>query len=225
MLLQNPQNDLDVLLPDRILPRLSGLVEGQVEEARLIRPKAQHLDRGDRLHFPNPLLQHQDRVAVDLAGLLVLQEVLDLPDQRGQVLVPVVEIMGRPAQEFEVAADLVVEDGDVARRLVRDEDIVLILVKLPQDPARRDHVVVRMRGEDDDALALREAAPATDLGAQGVEHDSVELSGGAVAGEKSRQVVLSIVDVVQLEHGLSGRQAEPDDGLDLERAGPGDLAQ
>ncbi len=62
-----------------------------------------------------------------------------------EVLVAVVEVVRRPAQEIEIAADLVIEHGDVSGRLIRDEDFVVILAELAKDPSRRDHVVIRMR--------------------------------------------------------------------------------
>ncbi len=88
--------------------------------------------------------------------------------------VPVLEIAGRAAQEVEIAADLVVEDGDVPRRLIGDQDVILVLVQFRQDAAGRDHVVVGVGGEHNDALLARQLAASSDLGDQVVEHNAVE---------------------------------------------------
>jgi hypothetical protein len=62
-------------------------------------------------------------------------------------------------QEVQVAAHLVVEDGDVALEVMYATVMsVLVLVQLAQDAAHGDHVVVRVRAEDDDALPLRQLA-------------------------------------------------------------------
>src|SRR5207244_1727021 len=81
----------------------------------------------------------------------------------------------------EIAPHFVIEDRDISGGLIGDQDFVLILVQLSQDPAGRDHVVVGMRREDDDPLSLRELALPAHLRAERVEHGSVELPGGTVA--------------------------------------------
>ena len=86
------------------------------------------------------ILRELREIRIDLARLLGRQKVLHLPDQRGEVLVAVVEVVRGPAQEIEVAADLVIEDGDVARGLVGDDDLVLVLLQLPHDAPRRERV-------------------------------------------------------------------------------------
>src|SRR5258708_1165925 len=66
---------------------------------------------------------------------------------------------GGGGQEAQTPAAPLVEDRDVARGLVGDPHLVRIVVQLAEDAARRDDVVVRVRREDDDALALGQLAP------------------------------------------------------------------
>jgi hypothetical protein len=119
----------------------------------------------------------------------------------------------------------VVEHGDVPRRLVGDENLVPVLVELVQDPARGDHVVVRVRREEQDAAAARQLAAAADLRDQRVEHFAVQRGRRAVAREECAQVVLPVVRVAQAEHRLPRHLAQPDQGPDLEVARPRHLAE
>jgi hypothetical protein len=131
--------------PMGILAHLPRLVEGHVEEARLLRLQLECLDRRDGLDLADAPLEHEHGVAVHFTRLLLLQERLGLTQQRGQTLVAVAEVPGGTAQEVEVPAHLVVEHGDVAGRLVGDDDLILVLVQLAQDAARGDDVVVGVR--------------------------------------------------------------------------------
>src|SRR5882672_8292562 len=88
-------DDLDVTGGDGILPDLAGLVEGKVEESRLIRPEVQRPDRRQGFHLADPALQHQHRVAVHLPRLLAREKLLDLPEQGTQPRAPVIEILRR----------------------------------------------------------------------------------------------------------------------------------
>jgi hypothetical protein len=104
------------------------------------------------------------------------------------------------AQEVSVAPDLVVENGNVARRLIGDDDVVLVLMQLVEHPTHRDHVVIRVGREDDDALAGGKLAAPANLGDEGVENRAVERAGLAVPRQQRAQVVLPVIVCVELEH-------------------------
>src|SRR5262249_21306732 len=64
LLVQEPEDDLDVAIADGVLAHLAGLVEGQVEEPRLLLTEPQGSDRGQRLDLADPLLEQEHVVAV-----------------------------------------------------------------------------------------------------------------------------------------------------------------
>ena len=112
---------------------------------------------------------------------------------------PLQALTSAPCAKVGVAAHVVVEHRDVARRLIRDDDVVSVLMELVEHPAHRDDVVVRVRGEDDHALPRRELAATADLGDQGVENRAVQRTGLAIAREQRAQVVLAVIILVELE--------------------------
>ena len=118
-----------------------------------------------------------------------------------------------------------VEHRDVARRLIRDDDFVPVLVQLVEHSAHRDDVVIGVRGEHDHAFAGRELAAPADLGDQSVEDGAVEGAGLSVPRQQRAQAVLAVIILIELEHRFAGRLAQPDDGVDLLLAGPLHFAQ
>ena len=128
------------------------------------------------------------------------------------------------ADEVEVAPHLVIEDRDVAGGLVRDRDLVPVLVQLAQHAAHRDHVVVGVRAEHDDPAPARELALAPDLGDQAVEDLAVDRLRGAVARDQRAQVVVAVVDRGEAQDALPRLLGEPEHRLHLELGRPLDLS-
>ena len=82
VLLEQLERDLDVSLADRVLAHLAGLIEGQIQEARLRRAHAERLDAETASASRIARFRTQDVVGIHVAGLLRLEELLDPADQR-----------------------------------------------------------------------------------------------------------------------------------------------
>ena len=133
---------------------------------------------------------------------------------------PEVDHARRAPQEVQIASDLVVEDGDVARGLVGDRHPVAVLDQFPEQAAHRDHVVVRVGRENDDVLAAREPALAPDLRDECVEDLSVQRLGRPVARGQRGEVVGPVVIGREVQNRLPRAPAQPDDGRGLTLGGP-----
>ena len=121
----------------------------------------------------------------------------------------------------------VVVDGHVAGSLVGHVHIVPLRDQADEGAAHRDHVVIRVRREDQHGLGERcgrdrtravvrvglAARPAGDRMLQVVEDPDVDLVVGAVQLQQFAQGVLQIVALRQLEDRRADRLAEPDHGL------------
>ena len=130
------------------------------------------------------------------------------------------------AQILAIADHLVVAHGNVARRLVSHVHLMLLVAESAQRAAHRDHVVVRVRTEDDDTLriglgALRTvrvvgvgfaARPTRDGVLNVVEDADVHVVGRAVEGQQFAQSVLAVILVGELQDRLIGLRTEPNDG-------------
>ena len=64
------------------------------------------------------------------------------------------EAVSNTGQQLEVATDLVIEHGDVARRLIGYGDVIAVVMQLRQRSPHRDHIVIGMRRKHDDAPTL-----------------------------------------------------------------------
>jgi hypothetical protein len=137
VLLDQVQRDLHVTRADLVLLHLPRLVERQVQEAGLLPTHPEGLDAGDRLRLADRLLQLLHRRNVHLPGLLPVQELFHLLDQRGPEPDSISKSRENATQEVQVAPDLVVEHRDVPRGLVRDQDVVPVLMQLVEDAAPR----------------------------------------------------------------------------------------
>jgi hypothetical protein len=80
---------------------------------------------------------------------------------------PTCALAVEPQHEVDVAAHVVVEDGDVAARHVGDGDRVVVLDELVQDARPSRSRRRRVRREADDLALARQLALAADLGARG----------------------------------------------------------
>src|SRR6202171_6064775 len=81
LFLEQLENDADILRANGILLHLPGLIEGQVEEARLLALHPERLDAGDRLGFADRALHHLHWKGVDLSHLLRVEALFHLLDQ------------------------------------------------------------------------------------------------------------------------------------------------
>jgi hypothetical protein len=104
------------------------------------------------------------------------------------------EVAGEAAQEVEVAPHLVVEDGDVPRGLVRDDDVVPVLVQLVEDAAHGDHVVVRVREKTTIRFPAGSLLRPRILEISALNTSPFSGPGGPVARQQRAQVVLAVVD-------------------------------
>ena len=220
MLFEKLERYGDVLRADRILPRLSRLIEGKVEEAGLVAAHAERLDPGDCLRLADAALDRQHLRDIHLARLFRGEKPLHFLDHREHSRFRHIEIPVDPPQKIHITAHLVVENRDVARGLISNDDSILILVQLEKNPAHRDDIVIGMGREDDDILPRRQLAPPANLRDQRVEDFAVERTRGLVAREQRAQVMLPVVQTVELENGFPGYFAQPDHGRDFELARP-----
>ncbi len=78
-LLQQLGDDADVLLAERLLADLAGLVERHVQEVQVLDRHAAIAGGGPRFAAADQRLDLLHLGAVDLARLLVLEELLDVP--------------------------------------------------------------------------------------------------------------------------------------------------
>src|SRR5204863_5612975 len=103
-----------------VLLHLAGLIKGKVQKARLAPLDSQSFDRGDRLDFPDSALQEEDGILVGLAGTFPGEAILDLSDLRLELARSGVEVFDRAPEKIEIAADFMIEDGDIAGGLIGD---------------------------------------------------------------------------------------------------------
>ena len=132
--------------------------------------------------------------------------------------------------EIGEADRIVVEHGDVARRLIGDVHFVPLIGQPDQRAAHRDHVVIRMRREHEHALGkdvvvrtrpvarllgVRRLAarPAGDRRLQVAEHLDVDVVRRAAIGQQILQAFFVVVVVGELQDRLVELAGEPDHGL------------
>src|SRR5687767_3219679 len=89
--------------------------------------------------------------AIDLAGLLVAQELVDLSLDALDLVWRGAEQACEVEREIDEPAGVGVEDGNVARSLIRDVNLVPLIDEANQRTPHADHVVVGMGREDDHA--------------------------------------------------------------------------
>lgn len=140
------------------------------------------------------------------------------------------EVLVELGDKFGKANHVVVEDGDIARGLVGDVDLVLLIDETNQRAAHRDDVVVGMRREDDDAfgkdiaigtgavarlsrMGRLAAGPADDRSLEMPKDCQIDVVGRAAVGQKVLQSVFVVVGVGQLEDRLVDASGEPNHGL------------
>src|SRR5688500_6516434 len=219
-LLEQVAYDGDVGGPDGILAHLPRLVKGQVQEARRRRGEAQRLDAADGFCLTNNALDVLHLGDVDIAGPLRRQEVVHALRELRDFRVANLAVVLQTDHEIDIAAHVVVEDGDVPAGHVRNDELVLVLHQLPENTAHRDDVIIRVRREDDDARAARELRLSANLRAEHVEHLAVRGSWRSEPRHQRRQLVLGVVALRHLQNGLSRLLRQPDDGPDGELRRP-----
>ncbi len=126
-LLQQVHDDLDVLLAERLLAHAAGLVERHVQEVQLLIRNAAVAAGGAGFAAADQALDLLHLFGVDLAGLLLLEEVLDvLFDLLGLLAVDAehfVEVGGEVGEADRIG----IEHRDVAGGLVRDVNLVALV--------------------------------------------------------------------------------------------------
>ena len=119
-----------------------------------------------------------------------------------------------PLEKVQVAADVVVEHGDVPGGLVGDGDLVPVLHQLPEHPTHGDDVVVGMRGEDQDPPAQTGSLllPRI-LAMRRLNTSPFTASADPMLGHEGGEVVVPVVLRGQAKDGPLHPLAEPDHGL------------
>ena len=116
-------------------------------KCRLLARDAAAASGRPRFAAANHRLDHLHFRAVDLAGLLVSQELLDVSFELGGSLRRHIEVLVELRRELGVADRIVVEHRDVAGRLIGDVHLVALIDQPDQRAAHRDHVIIRVRRE------------------------------------------------------------------------------
>ena len=142
----------DVFFAERLLLHAARFVERHVHEVQPLVGHAAAAARRPRFAAADHALDRLHLGAVDLAGLLVAQELFDVRFQLGRPLRRDVEVRVELGDEIGEADRVVVEHGDVARRLIGDVHLVPLVDQPNERAAHRDHVVVRVGREDEHAL-------------------------------------------------------------------------
>ena len=203
----------------RLLPHAARLVKRHVQEVQLPLGHVARPRGGPRLAAANHALDALHLGAVDLPGALLLHELLDVRLELRRLRRVDVELLVELGDEIHEADRIVVEHRDVAGRLVGDVHLVPLVDQPDERAAHRDHVVVRMRREDEHALrehvlararriarpprVVRLAArPAGDRPLQLPEHVEVDVVRRPAAGEQILQALLVVVLLGQLEDRL-----------------------
>ena len=223
-LLKQFANDVHIRLAHRQLFNLARLIERQVEEVDVVERYTVVCAGGACLATAYESLDGAHLRSVHIARLLLSEEVLDVAVHLLYHLVLVVaEELVVAVHEVHEACHLLVADSNVARCLVGDVHVVVLLNESTDCAAHRDYVVVGVRREYYHALlcwqcALRAvgvvgvrfaARPAGDGVLQVVEYLYVAVVSRAKEGEQVRESVLVIVLVGELEDWLLHELAEP----------------
>ena len=211
-LAEEVEDDLDVGLADGVLLDAAGLVERHVEEAGVVGSQPHHLDGRDGLGVADGGLDLLHLLGVHLGRSLGVEVGEDLLDPLAHARGVAAEEVVRHLDEAEVTAHVLVEDGDGPVRHVGDGDVVLVLDEGVEHPAHRDHVVVGVRAEDEDALLARQPALVEHAAAEVLEDGPAELVHAASGVDELVEVVAVEVALVEAEDGLAGLAREPDDG-------------
>ncbi len=135
VLLEQLESDADVFRTDRILVHFSGLIERKIEKARLLALHSETSRCRDGLRFADRALHHLHWERIDLPLLLEARSSSTALISAPHRCVVEIEVGPKRRKEIGVAAHLVIEDGDVARRLIRDDNLVLVLVQLVEHAA------------------------------------------------------------------------------------------
>ena len=168
------RDNRDVGGTNRILAHLPRLVERQIQEPCVSSMQAHHLEPTHGLGLADKTFDILHQWNIHRARALGIEERAHRPGQLARRRAFPDMLVIESFQKVDVAADVVIEHGDVPARHVGDGDVVRILDELAENATHRDHVVVGMRGEADDALPAGQLALAANFGPECVKHHPVD---------------------------------------------------
>ena len=225
--LQQLLHNMYVRLANGVLLDASRLVERKVEEMHMVQRDAVIRACRACLSPTYQPLYGQDVTRVDIAFLLLKQELLDVGIHLADGLVLIlIKKLVETVDEVHEAYHLLIAYGNIARSLVCHMHVVTLLHQTADGAAHGYHIVIGMRRKDDHTLGERlgtlrtiriiriglAAGPAGDGMLQVVEYLDVHIIGRAVKHQQLAQAVLVIILVGQLQNRFSGQKAKPHDG-------------
>ena len=107
---------------------------------------------GARLAATNDRLDHLNFGTVDLAGRLVAKKLVNVSFKLGCAIRGNIKVPVEFGDEVCKANCVIVKYGNIARSLVGNMDLVSLLYQADQGAAHGDHIVIRMRRENQDPL-------------------------------------------------------------------------
>ena len=158
---------------DRILAHLACLIKRQVEKARVAARESHDFNAAYRFRLADDAFDVLHFGNVDLSSVFRLEKLVDELRELAYCAAVADALLIETFEEVHVSPHIVIEDGDISTRHVRDGDRVLVLDKLAQDAAHRDDIVVRVRRETDHALLAGQLALAANFCAKDVEDETI----------------------------------------------------
>ena len=158
---------------DWILAHLACLIERQIEKARVAARESHDFNAAHRFRLADDAFDVLHFGNVDLTRMFGLEELVDELRKLAHRAAAADALLIQTFEKVHISPHIVIEDGDVATGHVRNGHRILVLDKLAQDAAHRDHVIIGMRREADHALPGRQFAFAANLCAEHVENEAV----------------------------------------------------
>src|SRR5665213_881623 len=132
---------------------------------------------------------------------------------RGRINIHGIQIL---SNKIEIAQDIMIKDGDIAARLIRDIHIVPIFDQLAKESAGGNHIVIGVRAEQNNSLAVRELMSIADFMAQHSRKAFIQPVAIVIDNERGK-AVRDIIVRGEFEDGFLQLLCEPDDGAEFFR--------
>ena len=220
--LEQVLDDVEVSLGARHLLHAAGLVERQVEEVDIgIVIEAERTVCPAGLAAADGSLDGEKFLRLRLSGHLGVDDCLDTVE-----LVRKAELMSR----IHVLENHIVVDGEVSGCLISHVDIVSLMNQADECTSHGNHIVIRMRRENEDLLRIRlgrdrplavigirfSARPSGNGMLEVIEHVNVYLVIRPPPVEQLAERMLEIIFLCKLENRLVNLLAKPYDSLSHE---------
>ena len=180
-------------------------------------------------------LDGQDVLGIEVALLLLCEELLDfLILIRDDTILGIGENLVEAIDEVHESCYLLISHGDIARCLVGDMQVVLLLYQTTDGTTHGDDIIIWVWREDDDTLGIwlgtlwaisivgirLATRPSRNGMLQVVEYLDVGIVGRAIESQKFTQSILVVILVGQLQDRLVYLLAEPYQGRAHQLVGP-----